>query len=78
MFIPKVTCFACKIPLKAHKNDVTVQVNSSFGPYYKIAADVWRCPSCLTRIIMGYAEEPIAMNHEENFQRHYWDEEVNL
>lgn len=77
-FIPKVTCYQCKVPLKIEKNGVTVQMNAKFGPYYKVEADVWRCPGCGLQVITGYASGPIVMNHNEGFANVEVDEEVNL
>lgn len=78
MFIPKATCYGCKVPFQCEKNDVDVRMNSSFGPYYIISGDVWRCPKCGTQIITGFPEEPHAMNHEDGFGGIPFDVEVQL
>lgn len=78
MFIPKATCYSCNVPFRPKKNDITVQANSGFGPYYKIAADLWYCPECNAEIITGFAHEPIIAAHEKGFKNVPFDAEVNL
>ena len=70
--IPKAVCVQCGRELKILKTGARLEAlmktgKDSYGPYYKISADVYRCESCGIEIAVDFANEPLVMRHEINY-----------
>lgn len=52
----------CKVRLRCERNDVYVRYGNEDQPARPgdsiLAGDLWKCPSCGTLIIRGWAEQP--------------------
>lgn len=69
--MPKMVCVQCQAELTPLKNGVIVVEmmwqGSRPAPYKIWQADLWKCARCDTRIVAGFAEKPLAVNHEPGF-----------
>ncbi len=64
-------CLQCQIELRPHENGVIAVSMASFGPYELYEADVWHCPQCDWKGILGFASEPFARHHDVDFEKTY-------
>lgn len=60
-------CVACRVEMRPSENGVMVVEMASFGPYKMYEADMWQCPSCGWRGILGFAQEPFAEHFQPEF-----------
>lgn len=67
---PGYACAGCKVLLRPRKNDVTVLITASFGPYQIWQADLWECPECSQQVILGYGMKPWAEHYQPDFKDH--------
>ncbi len=58
MYHPTV-CSSCQIDFRPSKNGVELVDYADFGPYKIWEADEWECPGCHTKIVTGFADQPI-------------------
>jgi hypothetical protein len=50
-------------------NGATPGLEGSWRPYKLWIADKWRCPDCGHEIVVGFANDPVAIQHEPNFEQ---------
>jgi hypothetical protein len=43
--------------------------NGQWWPYKLWVGDLWECPDCLTQIIIGTGQHPVAEHYESDFAR---------
>lgn len=68
--MPKMVCGNCEIELKPETNGVLViETMNGMKPYKLWRSDLWKCPSCATEIVAGFAMEPIAEHFEKGFEQ---------
>lgn len=65
----KPVCVKCKVEFQPEKNGVGLVDYAQDRPYKIWDADKWRCPGCGYEIVVGFAERPIAIHHEEHFKQ---------
>jgi DNA-directed RNA polymerase subunit RPC12/RpoP len=65
--MPRPVCADCKIEFRCLKNDIVAEQLADFGSYRLWAADLWICPDCGHKIIVGFGKEPIAERHEASY-----------
>lgn len=69
--MPKMVCIKCQTELEVLKIGVYVVTMMYDGtrpqPYKIWEADLWKCATCDTRIVAGFACEPLAIHHEGDF-----------
>ncbi len=52
--VPRALCFECATEMVAFLNGVEVEMMKGKGdPYYRVRADVYQCPECKTRVVVG-------------------------
>ena len=69
MHIPKAIHKPCSVEMTVSKSGTRVEMVMADGkPYYQIAADVYRCPSCGTEIITAFARGPIAEHYQPGYR----------
>ena len=64
-------CVKCEIEMRPEENDVRVIEWFSEPPQpYKIwCADVWMCPKCKTKIVVGFGQGAYAEHFQEGFEQ---------
>ena len=55
-----VICVACEQRLQPVKNGVVVVKMADYGPFELVQADELECPSCVFRVIAGFADQSFA------------------
>jgi len=69
-FGPGYACVPCQTCIRPRKNDIDVIVEDSEGRPWKLwSADLWECPSCGARTILGYGQQHYAEHYEDDFNR---------
>ena len=63
-------CAQCQVELKPEKNGIGVLDMADFGPLQIWEADVWKCPSCLREIIVGFGHNPIEFHFNKEAFKH--------
>jgi len=53
-------CVECRLAMRPLKNGVVVEEMSDSESYKLWLADSWKCPSCGSRVITGFAREPLS------------------
>jgi hypothetical protein len=53
-------CVSCELEMRMERSGVVVEEHTDDGRPYKIwSADLWRCPGCDVRLILGFATNPL-------------------
>ena len=68
-YIPKAVCAPCGREALILKNDIVVEMMTGSDPYYKIRADLYRCPDCDDDFISGWAQHPFVYNYEDTYNK---------
>ena len=71
-FIPKAFC-ACGYEMVIETTGVMLEANAIIGSYYKVASDLYRCPSCGNGAYLGM--QGITAEH---FQPGYADRKADV
>ena len=54
-------CVECQVDLLPEKNDVAaVLMTKDNEPTAVWSADLWQCPSCGHRVLLGFGQRPVA------------------
>ncbi len=72
--MPKAICVKCQVYLKIESNDIRAVETfmSDFRkPYAVYHADLWQCPSCGFKIVLGFGQKPELEHFESNFKAHF-------
>ena len=66
--MPRAVCTKCNVALKPETNGVAVaETFQGDTKIYKIwHADLWACPGCGMKVILGFADKPEAEHSSEN------------
>lgn len=67
--VPQAICLPCKVVGKIKKNNVVVEVTNEGRPYFKVYADLYRCPECGADLISGWGLKPFVESHEASYHR---------
>lgn len=68
-------CVNCQIELRPATNGVVAISMASFGECEMYEADLWMCPSCGWKGMLGFASEPFARHHDPDFAKRLADAE---
>ena len=60
-------CATCRIELRPKTTDIIAVEMAGFGPYKLWHADLWECPQCHIRVVLGFAHRPFAEHYEPEF-----------
>jgi len=64
--MPKPICIKCKVEYRPFENGAYVAEMFNGNNIYKIwMADIWQCPVCKNKIVVGFGQEPIAHHFEK-------------
>ncbi len=67
-FGPGYACASCRTSLRPRKNDIDVVVEDGEGKPWRLwSADLWECPSCGARSILGFGAHHYAEHYEADF-----------
>ncbi len=59
-------CPKCHIEFHPEKNGVGVLDMADFGPCDLYDADLWKCPSCESEVVVGFGRGPISSHYKVN------------
>ena len=64
--MPKSVCVNCEVELKPEHNGVIVaeMMNHNTKIYKLWEADLWKCPDCGLKVVLGFASMPFMEHHE--------------
>ena len=63
-------CVKCRCEMRPEKNDFIVEeMADTEQPYRVWSTDKWRCPSCLTEIVIGFAKEPWSEHYKPDYPK---------
>ena len=69
-YIPYAVCERCKIEMEVIRNGALLKVvNENKEPYYKILTDLWQCPKCKRKVYAGFAQQPLIVKGNKNFDK---------
>jgi hypothetical protein len=55
--------------MRPKQTGVSVESMSTYGSYQLLMGDLYFCPDCDRQVVAGFGREPIASNHEANYQQ---------
>ena len=65
-----IVCVPCRRFMRCVKNGVTVEELLQDGEPYRLwDADMWECPSCRARAILGFGRGPLAEHYEPTYEQ---------
>jgi hypothetical protein len=56
--MPRPVCVKCEVEYRVAKNEVLVEERYGFAQYRLWFADLWRCPKCGHKLIVGFGRTP--------------------
>jgi len=66
--MPKPICVKCKIEYEPFENGAYVAEMFQRNKIYKIwSGDIWQCPICENKIVVGFGQNPVAHHFEKEF-----------
>ena len=61
----KPVCVECQLEYQPKLMGVLVVEHYTQGIYHLWNADQWECPGCLNKLVMGFADKPLAYSNEQ-------------
>jgi len=58
-------CVKCEVEMRAEKNGVTVIDTEQDKATQLWGADLWKCPKCGVKIVMGFGDKPWASRFDD-------------
>lgn len=65
--MPRIVCSQCQSEMKPLTAGVNVIEYARQEPYKIWNADEYHCPGCQFRVIIGFAQKPLANHYDDNF-----------
>jgi len=62
-------CVNCNREYTPHKNGTLVIEYAEFGAYKIWSADMWMCPECDHKVIVGFGALAISEHYEKGFKK---------
>ena len=62
-------CSVHSVEMRCNHNDHLARLDASFGPYEVWSGDEYICPIGKERVVVGFAQLPIAQHFESDFHK---------
>jgi hypothetical protein len=69
-------CVPCKAEYWCIKNEATVEQTAGGRPYKLWSGDLWQCPGCDHKLVIGFASRPLAESHQTDLYESYRSEVI--